>query len=202
MAHERAEAVLARIPTDRKIVGAEIGVLSGRTSAALLRARPLLFLHLIDSWIDHGTDHRFEKAGGVSPGRSKPYPQSWWDERYQATLDVTHFARARRKLIRMHSEDAVSNFEDGSLDFAYIDADHTLEACTQDIELWWPKIKPGGFLCGHDYDHRDKRWGVKEAVDTFIERVQLPLKRGIDMTWFVHKPKVVIDGKATKISEA
>lgn len=187
MAHERAEAVLARIPKDRQIVGAEIGVLSARTSSALLRERPKLLLHMVDPWKDHGADHPFEKAGGVSPGRSKPFPQEWWDERYQVSLQVTNFAKNRRQVMRMHSELAAERIPNESLDFAYIDADHRLEACTQDIAVWWPKIKPGGFLCGHDYAHRDKRWGVKQAVDEFVERVQLPLDLGLDMTWFVHK---------------
>jgi hypothetical protein len=49
------------------------------------------------------------------------------------------------------SEEAAPKIPDGSLDFAYIDANHAYEYVKRDIELWWPKIRDGGMLAGHDY---------------------------------------------------
>ena len=44
---------------------------------------------------------------------------------------------------------------DGSLDFVYIDGDHTLKGTNTDLAAWWPKLRPGGWLCGDDYtDHQ------------------------------------------------
>lgn len=54
--------------------------------------------------------------------------------------------------IRMRTDQASGTFEDGSLDFVYIDADHSFEGVIQDITSWLPKMKPGGVLAGHDYD--------------------------------------------------
>lgn len=40
---------------------------------------------------------------------------------------------------------------DGTMDFVYIDGDHSYEACLADIRAWLPKLRPGAFLGGHDY---------------------------------------------------
>lgn len=44
-------------------------------------------------------------------------------------------------------------FDDASLDFVWIDGDHSEGAFYADVVNWLPKIKPGGWLGGHDYDH-------------------------------------------------
>ncbi len=54
-------------------------------------------------------------------------------------------------------------FEDQSLDFVFIDADHIFTRCFADINSWLPKIKPGGIIAGHDYCKEHP--GVIEAVD-------------------------------------
>jgi hypothetical protein len=54
-------------------------------------------------------------------------------------------------MIRAKSEHAVDLFEDESLDFVYIDANHKYDAIKQDIELWFPKVRKGGIVSGHDY---------------------------------------------------
>ena len=48
-------------------------------------------------------------------------------------------------------EEAVKDFEDGSLDAIYIDACHGFECVQKDIDMWRPKLKPGGLLSGHDF---------------------------------------------------
>ena len=45
---------------------------------------------------------------------------------------------------------ASRGFDDGSLDFVFIDACHTYQAVKKDISSWLPKVKPGGILAGHD----------------------------------------------------
>ena len=66
--------------------------------------------------------------------------------------------------IREVSWQAASHFPDGSVDFAFIDADHAYGSVVRDIEAWLPKIKPNGILAGHDYDP-PRHGGVVRAVN-------------------------------------
>ena len=55
--------------------------------------------------------------------------------------------------IKKPSVEAAKDFEDGSLDCVYVDAEHLYDYIRSDIQAWKDKIKDGGVLCGHDYDH-------------------------------------------------
>ena len=66
--------------------------------------------------------------------------------------------------IRKKSNDAVSDVQE--IDFLYIDGVHVYRQVKQDIINYLPKIKPGGFIGGHDYH---PFWsGVVQAVDEFL----------------------------------
>lgn len=65
--------------------------------------------------------------------------------------------------IRKNSVEASKDFKDESCDVVYIDMEHTYEAVLQDIEHWLPKVKPQGYIAGHDYVSRTN--GVIKAVD-------------------------------------
>ena len=56
--------------------------------------------------------------------------------------------------IRLTSVAAAAAFSDASLDFVFIDADHSYAATKADIEAWRSKVRPGGILCGHDCELR------------------------------------------------
>ena len=81
------------------------------------------------------------------------------------------------QLIRKQGKDAAQLFEDNSLDFVYIDADHKYEAVKFDIATWFPKIKSGGILCGHDYITKShiEEFGVIPAVQEFVDEYNLKL---------------------------
>jgi len=69
------------------------------------------------------------------------------------------------------SADAAQQFADRSVDFVYIDAEHTYAAVSRDIAAWWPKVKCGGVLAGDDWctGGRDGL-GVRSAVTEFFTR--------------------------------
>eukprot|EP01038_Epipyxis_sp_PR26KG_P010306 gene10306-13852_t len=57
----------------------------------------------------------------------------------------------KTEFIRNFTTSAALLVPDNSLDFIYVDARHDYCGCKQDIEQWWPKLKPGGIMAGHDY---------------------------------------------------
>lgn len=57
----------------------------------------------------------------------------------------------RCHMLRCFSEDALDLFDDESLDFVYIDANHKYEFVKKDLEMWYPKVRKGGVFAGHDY---------------------------------------------------
>lgn len=60
---------------------------------------------------------------------------------------VSHLINVKRK----DSSTAAEDYADESIDFVFIDADHTYEGVKKDILAWMPKVKVGGILAGHDY---------------------------------------------------
>ena len=64
------------------------------------------------------------------------------------------------------SFNAVDNYDDDYFDFIYIDSCHLYECVKFDMENYYPKLKSGGFLAGHDYGD----FGVTDAVDEFCKK--------------------------------
>lgn len=172
----RARALLDRLP-EGDVIGVEVGVFRGEMSAELLR-RPGLFLYMVDPW----------ESSRSQP--KHPRRRATQEDIYREARSVTAFAVLRRSIIRGRSLDAALAFKDGSLDFVFIDADHSYEAVRADIAAWTPKLKPGGLLSGHDYSppgwYSARGWpGVVRAVDEFVSTQGLSLELGDNQTWFV-----------------
>lgn len=70
-------------------------------------------------------------------------------------------------------------------DMVYLDADHGYLPVKTDIEWWWPKIKKGAVLAGHDYDSGNP--GVIQAVDEFRIKEVLLMKHGGKAVWSIRK---------------
>ncbi len=133
--------------------GAEIGVEKGRFSAALLDLCPDVKLWGVDSF-----------AFGYKNSLGNAWSTEVHDaNRVQARSVVARFPE-RFELIEKPSAEAAENFADQSLDFVFIDADHGYDGCLSDIKAWSPKVRYGGWITGHDFDHR--KWpGVVRAVE-------------------------------------
>lgn len=72
----------------------------------------------------------------------------------------------------------VETLPNNSLDWAYVDASHDYEPVRKDLEAVKSKIKPGGYICGHDYiewSRNLQRYGVIEAVHRFAIDNDWPL---------------------------
>lgn len=157
--------LLTRLP--KRSVGAEIGVHEGDYSVEILRVVNPAVLHLIDPW-EHEEGEAYRDAwygGGASEG------QATMDHRFRSVR--TRFAEAidagRVVLHRGYSGDVAGQFDDGHFDWVYIDGNHLYEYVKLDLESYYPKVKPGGYLCGDDYGVAG--WwdnGVQKAVEEFV----------------------------------
>lgn len=172
MAH-RSDEILQRLPAG-KVMGAEIGVFAGATSARLL-ARPDLTLWMVDSWAPFIAD-------GILIASHEDQQKN-----YHAALAATDFAAERRIVIGHDSRQASGYVDDGTLDFVFIDGDHSHRAVIADIRAWAPKLKAGGLLCGHDYANGEYAFGadVKRAVDEYAKANGHKVELGGDYTWFI-----------------
>ncbi|WP_437610266.1 class I SAM-dependent methyltransferase [Sorangium sp. So ce834] len=154
----------------------EVGSWKGLSTAYVgrLAARHGVALHCVDTW----------------DGSSDAY-----DERYRALLaaeDVPGAFRAnmealgiRPHLLRMPSTDAAARFADASLDLVFLDGSHDRAAVLADLEAWWPKLKPGGVLGGHD--HNEEHAGVVDATAHFMSVAGRRIERGGGSVWWARR---------------
>lgn len=139
--------------------GAEIGVFRGRNAREMFRQIPGLKLCGIEPYDDQ-----------PSSTRHKTVP------RYERNNRVTGERLANRNMtiIKKFSEIAVQDIPYDSLDFVYIDGDHSYDYAMLDIILWTRRVRPGGIVSGHDYigkgDYNHAYdVNVKEAVDDYLK---------------------------------
>jgi uncharacterized Rossmann fold enzyme len=183
-AEERAQQLLAWIKDMENPRGAEIGVFTGDLSKRLLQGRDDLRLYLIDHWAASAPGSYADSEDFHSK-----LTQAEQDQYFERTLGAIAFAAERAMVVRMHSAVAAQCVADASLDFVFIDADHSYEGCKADILAWSPKVRAGGFLSGHDYDNVDyPQWGVKRAVTELLGEPEL----GANFTWRVRKPVTLL----------
>ena len=73
--------------------------------------------------------------------------------------------------VRLLSIEAAKQYEDNSLDVVFIDADHSYKSVMEDLQAWYPKVKPGGVIAGHDFsfDPNFAHPGVTRAVLEFFQ---------------------------------
>ena len=150
---------------DKKLIkGAEIGVARGINSENILKELNIEKLYLIDVWDNY--------IGGEYKGPM--------ETNYNLTLKK--FRNDKRvKIIKDFSSNVVKNIKDDSLDFVYIDGNHIYKYVYQDIEGWFPKIKKGGVIAGHDVFNGPE---VLEAVKDFCSKNKIIFNIELPDWWF------------------
>jgi len=136
------------------LIGIEIGVYEGTNAKYFLRELDIKQVFLLDSYMEYvayapkrlGSKANLERAEKLAHAVLKKYSH-------------------KIKWIRRKSDEIVGEFADNSLDFVYVDGNHAYDFVRRDMEFYYPKIKKGGLLAGHDYDIKS----VKKAVDEFAK---------------------------------
>lgn len=133
----------------------------------------------------------------VDPWRAQD--PSIYKERQEESWKYEHWFDECRELserdsrvvvTRLLSKEASTLIQDGTLDCCYIDGNHSLEAVTEDLESWWPKVKDGGLFGGHDfYDatHSGHWCQVESAVKQWTNNNKLEFVTTPCSSWWIVK---------------
>ncbi len=144
-------------------IGAEIGVYKGAFTEKFAKAGLRMFA--IDPWM------AYQGAGRTQQEQNR---QNFLYEHTQRTLAPY----PNCTIIRSTSMDALKYFEDGSLDFVYIDGDHSFKHIAADIVEWSKKVRPGGIVAGHDYFYFNPKQTrlicqVGPVVDAYVKAFEI-----------------------------
>lgn len=153
----------------KKLVGVEIGVETGWNARNIIKNLNIKKIFLVDPYIV------YEEMGNVITGHVNNYEKA--KKRLKKFSDRVIF-------IKKKSSDAVSAVPNG-LDFVYIDGNHSYEAVKDDIKNYYPKVRKGGVIGGHDFS--SSYIGIAKAVLEFAERNNLKLQ-GKSIDWWIVKP--------------
>ncbi len=138
------------------------------------------------------TNTNLSKLYGVDPfvhidGYPMDFSQEEYDEMYNIVKKRMDPYGDRYVHIRKWSTEAVNDIP-GEIDFVYIDANHSYEKVWEDLVNWFPKIRIGGIIGGHDYNHPNFP-GVKQAVYEFFRRFNWQIhEEGLYVWWVEKKP--------------
>jgi len=150
----RSLEFLKTLPKNGKVV--EVGVQQGDYAWDILRVNNPSELWLVDNWRPWGMGH--------NELRQRTF-YTHVKSRFAPFYNV--------HILRLNSAAAAATFPDRYFDWVYIDASHDYENVNRDLQTWWPKVKPGGHMAGHDYTprHKDIVRAVKENFGNNIRFV-------------------------------
>lgn len=124
----------------------ELGSKEGRTTSHILEKCELVSVIAIDPLAIQPS--QADKAGGET--------YEGWDF---AAIEAEFWERTdpwkdRLTFHRKFGDDVGRNLDDASQDLIFIDAAHDYDSVVHDIQTWLPKVRSGGILAGHDYQHK------------------------------------------------
>jgi hypothetical protein len=127
-----------------------------------------------------GVDDRWDRINW----RDESESQEAWDATAELARKRLSVYLDRGVLLRCDSAEAARAFDTASLDLVFIDGDHSLYHVLLDIGLWYPKVRRGGILSGHDYSDVE---GTTRAVDAIPDLLGREVKYLPD-AWFKQWP--------------
>lgn len=147
------------------LIGIQIGSYRGQSTQMFLKSGAFKKLYCIDPWLPD-YDPNDEAAT-----KEIVLAEQDFDRRFNGNEII--------RKIKAKSTDVVNLFDNESIDFIYIDGCHTYEAVKEDLNNYYPKVKNGGIVAGHDWH---KNWlGVVKAVSQYFGKS--PRKIYLDTSW-------------------
>ena len=112
--------------------------------------------YLIDMWQYEGNEDFVDKYSG---GNYNNELEKGYDRVKRLYGD-----NPKVQMCKGSSEDWAEKFEDGFFDYLYLDADHSKKSVLADLKSWYPKVKNGGIIAGHDV-YCDQNNAFREHFD-------------------------------------
>lgn len=134
----------------------EVGVAEGRFSLDILKWG-IPRLYLVDLWESTPT------IWGTAS-----YPDEWHNKNFEMAQLLTRDYQDKVVFLKGPSVEMAKQVPDESLGMCYIDACHSYECVLSDLEAWYPKVKPGHIIAGHDFLQQE--YGVRKAVLEFTKK--------------------------------
>lgn len=156
----------------RRLTGSavEVGVDEGVFSEYLLEHWRGQQLISVDPWLEMPPDEYTDTCNTS---------QASMEEKYEGTKRRLAPFGDRSDVWRETSVEAACRVTPGSLDFVYLDARHSYEGVADDLQVWFPLVRPGGLMAGHDYNDGvfvEGVHGVRSAVDEFFGARAIPVR--------------------------
>lgn len=152
---------------------AEIGVREGENTITMLKNMPVKHIYMIDS---------YEPYYSNESDHSSIAEQDIW---YKNMFYYMTPYLSTVTFITKPSKYASELFKDEFFDYAYIDANHSSKCLYEDMTLWYPKVKIGGFLGGHDMDN-PLFPNVPHVVRHFCDERRIIFK-SVEDDWIIEK---------------
>ena len=114
-----------------------------------------------------------------------------WDMKTNPNIDYTETTKNNLepildkldlRIIQNYSKIESKKYQNKSLDFVFIDGDHSYNGVTNDIIDWLPKLKLTGVIAGHDYNPIEYPDNVIKAVDDFFGKEIVNVNKN---SWYV-----------------
>lgn len=152
--------------SEGSMTGVEVGVQYGHNAKVILDMLSINKLYLVDPYSNYNS---------IDINRDD----------FDVVKKIAHkkLRRYKDRIVWLEdlSENCISKIPD-MLDFVYIDGNHSYEFVKKDIGLFYPKLRIGGVLCGHDFDRK----GVAKAVTEFFDISRIET-RASPVDWWVVK---------------
>ena len=160
--------------------GVEVGCANGQYTARVAASWRGKELWMVDPWVKQDSSIYREITNDITDFNS------WMDQ-----CNKLAESDDRIRVMQNLSVDGAKRFQNESLDWVYLDGNHSREAVSDDLAAWWPKIKPGGIIGGHDFvDKDDEGWycQVEMAVREWTRKMGLEFHVTNCTSWWVLKP--------------
>lgn len=149
----------------------EVGTWKGRSLAFLaveiINSGKHIMLDAVDTWNGSFCQHD-ETSSAYEPLLKET------DGIFNHFLENIKSIKDKINIVRMPSVEAAKKYQDASLDFVFVDAEHEMPYVLEDFRAWFPKVRGGGWFAGHDAHYP----GVQEALNIFCN------ERGVRYNFF------------------